>query len=352
MTSQVLDDEGRQEAAGKRPADVVTPAGATVRWSWLEWFWRGEALRQARLPSRSQAASSARERAAIALEVGEAVLNPGSRWRAGNAYHLAAGLFVDSIAWSLRLASTKSSPETSPPLSTRPELEALLSTHQPVLAKAARSAEVLMRVTRHILERDFDGALSSSEAERCARELGLVAARLLDDVDVAEAELETLRFQRAVRSAGLVLLVGFVAVLLRVAHGQWQLRSDISLGKPWKVSSSQETICPSPQRDCGQTQRYFFHTREDESPWLELDLGQDRRVSRIQVTNRSDCCGERAVPLVVEVSTDHETYREVIRRDTNFREWQASFAPTNARWVRFRVARRSLLHLNSVRVFE
>jgi hypothetical protein len=56
------------------------------------------------------------------------------------------------------------------------------------------------------------------------------------------------------------------------------------------------------------------------------------------------------VPLVVEVSNDRKKYREVARRTEVFDTWTPKFAPQRMRYVRLRVARRSMLHLDRVEV--
>ncbi len=45
----------------------------------------------------------------------------------------------------------------------------------------------------------------------------------------------------------------------------------------------------------------LFHTTLEKDPWVEVDLGEERAISRVTVTNRVDCCQERAVPMVVSV---------------------------------------------------
>ena len=74
-------------------------------------------------------------------------------------------------------------------------------------------------------------------------------------------------------------------------------------------------------------------------------------MSRVRVLNRDDCCAERAIPLVVEVSLDRHGWHEVARRKDQFEDWTAKFSPVSARYVRLRVPRRSILHLKSVRIF-
>jgi hypothetical protein len=137
-----------------------------------------------------------------------------------------------------------------------------------------------------------------------------------------------------------------------VARDHLARRADLSAGKPWVASSEYGEVCHSPERRCTWLKSYFFHTREEQGPWLELDLLREQQISRVQVINRKDCCTERVAPLVLEVSSDRTHFREVMRKNEAFEEWQARFAPVRARWVRLRVARRSFLHLADVRVLE
>jgi uncharacterized membrane protein len=94
----------------------------------------------------------------------------------------------------------------------------------------------------------------------------------------------------------------------------------------------------------------FFHTREENSPWIEFDLGKEAVVHRFEVVNRGDCCQERAVPLVVEIGTDAAHWVEVANRTQVFSTWSEDFAPQSARYVRFRVPRETVLHFASVDV--
>lgn len=94
----------------------------------------------------------------------------------------------------------------------------------------------------------------------------------------------------------------------------------------------------------------FFHTKEQESPWVEIDLGGDRSISEVRVLNRFDCCTDRAVPLVVEVRSEQGSFHEVARREADFDDWRATFTEEKARYVKLTVPRKTLLHLRSVEV--
>jgi hypothetical protein len=81
-----------------------------------------------------------------------------------------------------------------------------------------------------------------------------------------------------------------------------------------------------------------------------VDLGDPKRFTRVDVQNRLDCCRERAIPLVVEVSDDEASWTEVARKDEPFAHWTAHFAMRQARYVRLRVARKSYLHLEAIAI--
>jgi hypothetical protein len=68
------------------------------------------------------------------------------------------------------------------------------------------------------------------------------------------------------------------------------------------------------------------------------------------VENRLDCCGERARPLVIEISSDRKKWTQVVRHDDFFTTWRASFPRVRARFVRVRVPGSGILHLSRVRI--
>ncbi|HEX7670331.1 MAG TPA: discoidin domain-containing protein, partial [Polyangiaceae bacterium] len=142
----------------------------------------------------------------------------------------------------------------------------------------------------------------------------------------------------------------FVAIPL-VLSSRLEERKDLALGKAWTASSSLSDVgCTSPLQTCAASPDYFFHTLEEDNPWLAIDLGSKKTISAVRVKNRADCCADRAVPLIVETSLDNKSWQRVARRTEEFTDWKAKFAPTTARFVRLTVPRRTLLHLQAVRV--
>ena len=75
--------------------------------------------------------------------------------------------------------------------------------------------------------------------------------------------------------------------------------------------------------------------------------GRAKPVQRINVANRSKCWEDRAVALIVEVSSNRETWTQVARRDEEFRRWTAKFRRRATRYVRLKAIKPSNLHLKS-----
>lgn len=146
---------------------------------------------------------------------------------------------------------------------------------------------------------------------------------------------------RALKFAGAVALacavVGGVVALVRSRPPAPGLLA----GRPVNTSSKLG-------RDSGNP-KLMFHTDLEFRPWAEWDLGQPTRLHEVVVSNRSDCCDERALPLVVEVSDDRTRWVEVARRTEAFgANAKISFNEISARYLRLRVDRESFLHLEFV----
>jgi hypothetical protein len=125
---------------------------------------------------------------------------------------------------------------------------------------------------------------------------------------------------------------------------------DLAKGRPWRASSEFAACDPVHASCANAVTVIFFHTNEEESPWVEYDLGEPETIHQVEVQNRLDCCQDRAVPLVVEVGDDAKSWTQVARREEPFGRWIPTFPPRRARYVRLRVARRSMLHLELVAI--
>jgi hypothetical protein len=169
---------------------------------------------------------------------------------------------------------------------------------------------------------------------------------LIDGRDVPFRALRRLFIQRALRIGLLVAVIaGVLLVSVRLLSPK-----NLAAGSSWSTSSSLYRCYPE-KRECGGVQtRILFHTREENDPWFEYDLGKPTRFSSVTIRNRSDY-SDRAVPLVLEISNNQRSYEEIARQAQTFDVWKPKFHTKEARYVRLRVARHSFLHLESVEVY-
>jgi hypothetical protein len=224
-----------------------------------------------------------------------------------------------------------------------------------LMLRAAGSGDALAEVRTLAVERSFVDFARSSPAEqaRAADLLRRVARELLSEWERPEQEEEQSTYQRRLH-----LAVGLGILLLALEVGRTPIdtwlaeRGDLARGKPWQTSSEWARCVPA-EHTCGGTSDtdILFHTREEQSPWFEVDLGKPLEFTKVYVRNREDCCQDRAVPLVVEVSSDRRHWKEVARRNGVFKTWTAKFSSQTARWVRLRVDAKTMFHLEIVRVF-
>jgi F5/8 type C domain len=332
----------RNEAPASPPAPhrrstllALTNLGRRV----LDWLWCANALRSARatLATRSSEQLELLRRARLALEVGDRVLEPVIQPRHGSAAGHAAGLFREAIRWGAQ--------------ATRPTLPgndtALRQTWLDAACRDPEPQAALERLMSLPDPSEFFAALEQASQQRTALFLRGCAVRLLEASEAPQREVQRLLALRLVRLA--VLPVVIACLLL----GAWVFkpeRPDLARGKPWRTSSV-FAVCQPDQGLCGGAHTLIlFHTNLEENPWFEYDLGADTHFSAMTIRDRSDSEQGRAVPLIVEVSNDGQSYREIARREHDFDVWRPSFAPQLARYVRLRVPRRTFLHLEEVKI--
>ena len=222
---------------------------------------------------------------------------------------------------------------------------AMDSSPEPFFAQAAQD-DVRMTRLRHLLamHAHLEPPDTSTQEQRHLAEMTRASVRaMLDQVSAREARNVRIilrrRWWRMGFAAG-VLVVGFAAltgigILLFTPK-------DLAQGKPWHTSSALSAVF---------TAKVMFHTNEEMNPWFEIDLVRPTSVHRLGVKNRADCCQERALPLVIEVSLNQSNWQQVARRDSPFAFWEPSFSPVEARYVRLRVPRFTALHLEQVTVY-
>jgi hypothetical protein len=238
-------------------------------------------------------------------------------------------LYRDAVTWALR-AEANAGPERT--------LAELWGAVSPARLTAAAGGDASRDAVHELLTklpeagsldaRDGSVALARSFSEALLREL-----------DAPERNLSRIERQRYTRLGLLVVAVG--ALVLGAAH---LLRGpDLAAKRPFELSSVYQG-CNAP----GKCAELMFHTEREEKPWATIDLGSSKTVSSVEVKNRTDCCSERAIPLVVELSTDNRNFSEVARRDADFAFWEPRFKAQQARYVRLRSLQTTALHLKGI----
>jgi len=348
------------------PVAAVAPAvprPSPVR-RFFEWFWLGRAMAELRAQGRigSPRALELLRRAWRSLELAERALSPVPRLLNGAADAEARELARQGLFWALaaesvlrREASHATSGDGATPLASR-SLRELWAEAEPSLLVAAAGSEGGVHAVEAALRVDgfADFAeLSAEEQARQARDLVAFVRSLGAVLETPRVSLDRLWTRRMLRTGLGVVVVGALLGGAIFARSQQDNARDWARGRPYKPSSAFPVpVCKSPDQECPESPFFFFHTMEEDRPSLEIDLGAKRRFSAVRIANREDCCADRAVPLVVEVSNDHTKWHEVARRTETFNTWYAEFAPTSARYVRVATTRKSVLHLHRVAVLR
>ncbi len=252
-----------------------------------------------------------------------------------------------------------------------------------LLAKVWKSYRGALAASRLEDDADLPRLLAAERAQREARLVLCAVAERGDGGSVGdawpdlegEADLEAVRARLGVRRIQLwaqfwrangtllraawsaqgrtvrrSLLLVVLALSAATAFAVLDRPKNLARGREWTASSSARGAARSGRLSASRA-RYFFHTKRENGPFIEIDLEQVTTVQRVEVTNRTDCCQTRALPLLVEASDDRQHWTLLAQRDRAFRRWQATFAPRRARWLRLRVPRVTTLHLRDVAVY-
>ncbi len=346
------------EEAAERPAssDTADQKPSTAKASQggvVEWLWGSRAMKAARQvsPGPNGTGLSYQREANLCLELGRAALEPLQPLEFGPAHGAACELYRQAIYWALLAKSAPAEPTKE-----KKTFAELWDSHDraSLLKAAGNDASSLDNLGVALKGKDFvDFAeLSPTTARELSATLRHLAEALVEALDPAQMEVERIWMRRMTR-IGALLAVAVVALIASVFVAEARERSrDVALGKPWETSTRWGEGCNSPEQTCNNSPQFFFHTLEENDPWVMIDLQEPTRISGVRVENRGDCCQERAIPLVVDVSNDKQKWTEVARRTTDFGTWKASFPATEARYVKLHVPRVTNLHFKRVRVLR
>jgi hypothetical protein len=341
-----------EAAAPAAPTAPVVVAKPGVPRRILEWFWGSRAMAAARartLGPNPQVLELVR-RARLASEVAQLVLEPPQPLDHGPGHAVACDLYRQAIYWTL-LARRQMSQSGA----LEPVLEAdVWRDANPVeLAKEAGQPGLADNIGRAFGPKPFiDFAeLSAEEQLALATQLRSVTEPILDNLESRQIEVERVWMRRAVRLGALAALLAAGVTAYALTSDMRERGADLAQGASWVASSKYpENGCTSPAQKCAESPNFFFHTVEEIDPNIIFDLKKAQSVSGVRVVNRPDCCPGRGIPLVVEVSEDLKTWKEVARRSRDFSNWRVNFPKVKARYVKLHAPNKNILHLQQVRI--
>ncbi|HKO52669.1 MAG TPA: discoidin domain-containing protein [Polyangiaceae bacterium] len=328
------------------------------RWQALAWLLPGAGKAGANVPALSPRCSTLVGRAQLANLLAERTFRPTDALPFPGADAVACELAREAIYWALLALRELAQPDTrvaaeaSSPASDPSTLEALWSeTERELLDRAAGGSAQAEQVRADLLSKSFAdfAELSPERQTAIAERLHAFAERLIEPLahpQRAQERVWATRFSLLVAAAAVLIALLFVGKSLKDEH---DMTLDLAPSASWKASSQiQDCSCKSPEQSCSECPNFFFHTLEENQPWIIFDLHRVQSLSAVVVENRPDCCSERAVPLVVQVSKDQKHWKTVATRKGAFTTWRADFSTEQARWVKLYVAKRDYLHLAGV----
>ncbi len=152
--------------------------------------------------------------------------------------------------------------------------------------------------------------------------------------------------------------------------------TNLALHAKVTTSSNDGTLASAEGAVNGDIWNVGFRTDWEVNPWILLDLGAEKTLSRLVVYScydrypypairpeveasrdayeailRFDCREEDEIPLRVELSRDGQSFSEVARQNSLFEMWVQPFAPQSARYVRLNLTRIGRLQLREIEVY-
>ena len=161
-----------------------------------------------------------------------------------------------------------------------------------------------------------------------------------------------------------------------VSHIDPKPGKNLALGARVTTSSNDGTLESDKGAADGDIWNVGFRTEKEVKPWVLLDLGSEKVVSRFVVYNcydrypypairpafdlsrdaqlameRFDCRQENEIPLRLELSRDGQAFTEVARQDQLFEMWIQPIVPQSVRFVRLQLLRDEHLQLREIEVY-
>jgi hypothetical protein len=257
---------------------------------------------------------------------------------------VAIGVLRDAVAWALAVEGAESPASLA---------EAWERANTSDLESAAGSTEALAQARRALFADDALARLARP-LEQIRSDLSAarrLAKTLVQRLENRATRVTRLHAQRWLRVLTVVVALG--AMFVAVDFALIARRPDLVPNARWTASSADLAWATTGSGLSGPRGNadVFFHTREQDHPFVQFDLGRPRSIARVVVVNRGDCCQDRAVPLAIEVSDDARRWTEVDRNSSPFDTWVDVLVwRRTARYVRLIAPRRTILHLARVEI--
>jgi len=181
------------------------------------------------------------------------------------------------------------------------------------------------------------------------REIASKLLKPLEQEASRASKLVSLRWLRI--SIAFALVTAAVGVLF---GGAWNRpgNENLALHRPVTTSSQIPGIGTDHALlvDGNQT-NLGFHTDNRPNQFVVIDLGSTKKFDKVVVTNRVDCCKERAIPVRLEVSNDGVNYTMLADRREAFDVWTAANLGAKGRYVRLRLLESNPFHLAEVEIY-
>jgi hypothetical protein len=196
----------------------------------------------------------------------------------------------------------------------------------------------------------FDRLAQPVDTNKLADDLEAVSRWLASLVEVRSLpELRRARVLRTVAlSSALVALLGGI--------GAWVVApEDLAYRKPVAATPAADDSRPEGAVDGEKNGKFGYHSQEDDSPHLVVDLERPTKIARVKIFGRGDCCYDQSVPLALEISEDGSNFRKIAERSAFFSElhpWEVTVAPLVARFVQLRALHHGVLVLGEVEVYD
>jgi hypothetical protein len=285
-------------------------------------FLRGEPLRAARaeLPGRGELAARAFDQVRLLREIARRIADSEDDLPDGRPAAVVLSLQRQLIYWTLVAGGRAAAASERDLAGLWPQAD-----HDKLL-RAAGGERELEAVRRLLVEMSPVASLDATDED--VERVRAFADALYDGLAAPRRRVAWLRAQRW------LILAGVAAAVLLVALGVRRLVLGPNMARSAEMKLSSTFAGCSDDPSCS---RLLFHTYVQDNPWVEFDLGKPKPIQLVDIRNRPDCCQDRQIPLIIEVSTDGSHWKEVARNDKAFAHWTAKLPPTTARFVRLRV---------------